>query len=58
MTYRLSLAQPQLQKRVKEKCSIVASPKLFMFREVESRFLLLQCHAPPQELLLHLLVYH
>jgi hypothetical protein len=40
---RLSLARPQLQ----TKCSSAAFPKLFTCREVERRFLLLQCHAPP-----------
>jgi hypothetical protein len=43
---------------VKAKCSTAAFPKLFMVIEVESRCLLLQCHVPPPELLLHLLVYH
>jgi hypothetical protein len=33
MIYRLSLARPQLQKRVKAKCSTAAFLK-FMFREV------------------------
>jgi hypothetical protein len=46
MIYRLNMARPQLQKGVKAKCSTAAFPKLFTFREVESRFLFLQCHAP------------
>jgi hypothetical protein len=49
---------PATEESEKAKCSTAASPKLFMFSEVESRFLLLRCHAPPQELLLYLLVYH
>jgi hypothetical protein len=52
---RLILAWPQPQKSAG--CSTAAFPKLFMFREVKSRFLLLQCHTPPWELLLHLLFF-
>jgi hypothetical protein len=43
--------------RLSLKCSIAVFPKLGS-EKWEHRFLLLQCHAPPQELLLHLLVYH
>jgi hypothetical protein len=43
---------------VKAKCITASFPKLFTFREVESLFLLLQCHTPSGELLLHFLVYH
>jgi hypothetical protein len=55
MIYRVSLAWSQLQKGLRAKCSTAAFPNLF--REVESKFLLLQCYTPPRELLLHLLVY-
>jgi hypothetical protein len=36
---------------VKAKCSTAAFPKMFTLQR-ESRFLSLQCHGPPQELLL------
>jgi hypothetical protein len=51
MIYRLSLAWPQLQKSAKARCSTSAFLKLFTFREVESMFVLLQCHIPSPELL-------
>jgi hypothetical protein len=38
---------PAAEESENAKCSTAAFPKLFTFREVESRFLLLQCHAPP-----------
>jgi hypothetical protein len=34
VVYRLNLAQPQLQKKVKAKCGTAAFPKMFTFREV------------------------
>jgi hypothetical protein len=37
---------PSHRREWEAKCSTDAFPKLFTFREVESRFLLLQCHTP------------
>jgi hypothetical protein len=39
------------------RCSTAAFPKLFTFREAGTQVSPVQCHAPPQESLLHP-VYH
>jgi hypothetical protein len=38
----------QATEREKAKCSTAAFPKLFTFREIDNRFLLLKCHALPE----------
>jgi hypothetical protein len=48
MSCRLSLVHPWPQNKVRIRCRTAAFPNMFTFREVDQRFLLLQCHAPPQ----------
>jgi hypothetical protein len=59
MIYRLFDMAPAAEESERQNAAQLLFLSCFCSeKEVERRFLVSQCHTPPQELLLHLLVYH